>query len=93
MSELCSKFQITASNTVGGVAKTRTVWSKYVCYIRGYNSAIMTRSKKTVFFMHIFSACLNCVASFKALHQRQVVETQTVLERYRVKIYMSFMGT
>ena len=46
MSELCSKFHLTASNTVGGVAETQTVvWCNMVkiCMLfKGHNSAIMT---------------------------------------------------
>ena len=46
ISELYCKFQIPASNTVGGVADTQTVlsviWSKRVCHSRGHNSTIKT---------------------------------------------------
>ena len=45
MSELCSKFQIPASNNVGGVAETLTVVRCYmvkICMLfKGHNSAIM----------------------------------------------------
>ena len=58
----------------------------------------------SVSFMHMFSACLNCVESFKSLHGIQVkdvAETRTVLQsvtygrmdtrtfaRTRVKLYV-----
>ena len=45
-SELCSKFQMTASNTVGGVAEIQTVvrcnMVKICILFKGHNSAIMT---------------------------------------------------
>ena len=45
MSDLCSNFQIPASNTVGGVRVTRTVLQcdivKICISFRGHNSAIM----------------------------------------------------
>ena len=46
MSELCCKFQMPASNTVGGTAETQTVvrcdMVKLCMLFKGYNSAIMT---------------------------------------------------
>ena len=46
MSELCCKFQMPASNTVGGVAETQTVvrcdMVKICMLFKGHNSAIMT---------------------------------------------------
>ena len=46
MSELCFKFQMPASNTVGGVAETQTVvrcdMVKICMLFKGHNSAIMT---------------------------------------------------
>ena len=45
MSLLCCKFQMPASNTVGGVAKTQTVVQcdmvKICMLFKGHNSAIM----------------------------------------------------
>ena len=44
MSEMCSKFQISASNTIGGVVEIQTVLQsdmvKIVCHSRRQNSAI-----------------------------------------------------
>ena len=49
MSELCCKFRITASNTVGEDAETRTVLQcdivQNMCHSREYNSAIITLIK------------------------------------------------
>ena len=46
MSELCSKFQIPATNTVGADAETRTRLQcdmvQNLCHLRGQNSEIMT---------------------------------------------------
>ena len=46
MSELCSKFQMPTSNTVGGVAETQTVvrcdMVKICMLSKRHNSAIMT---------------------------------------------------
>ena len=46
MSELCCKFQMPASNTVGGVAETQTVvrydMVKMCTLFKGHNSAMMT---------------------------------------------------
>ena len=37
--------------------------------LRGHNCAIMTWINISVTFMHMLDASLNCVASFKSLHQ------------------------
>ena len=46
MSELCCKFQMPASKTVGGAAETQTVGQcimvKICTLFKGHNSAIMT---------------------------------------------------
>ena len=74
MSELCCKFQILTSNTVGGDAETRTVpqfdmvQNMYV--IQG--DVILCNNdlkQNCVSFMHMANVYLNCVSSFKYLHQ------------------------
>ena len=54
-----------------GDKNSTTVWygPKYVCHSRGYYSAKMTKIKISVSFMHMSNAYLNCVLSFKSLHQ------------------------
>ena len=61
MSELCSKFQIPASNSVGGVAETKlyysVIWSKYISHSGVHNSAIMSWIKFC--FLHVHVQCIS----------------------------------
>ena len=73
MSDLCSKFQVSASNTVGGFVETRTILEcdmvKICMTFEGTKFCNNDLNQSSVSFMHMFNACLNCIASFKSLHQ------------------------
>ena len=62
MLELCCKFQIRASNTVGQCDIVKICMS-----FKGAQFCNNDPSQNSVSFVH--NACLNCVASFKSLHQ------------------------
>ena len=73
ISRLRSTFQIPASNTVGGVAETRTVIQYVMVKISmlfcGIQFSDNDLNQNSVSFVHMFNACLNCIASFRSLHQ------------------------
>ena len=79
MSELFSKFQIHASNTV--VAKKGTVLQCYevkICHSRANNSSVMTESKFCILYAHVLSMSeLCCKFQIPALNSvRRVAETE-----------------
>ena len=73
MAELCCKFQIPTSNTVGGDAETRTVLQCDMVqnmYVIQWDVILQyDLEQNCVSFMHMSNAYLNCVSSFKYLHQ------------------------
>ena len=84
MSDLCSNFQIPASNTVGGVRVTQTVLQydivKICISFRGHNSAIMSWIKN-LFPLCICMSELSC--KFQILTSNTIggdAETRAVLQ-------------
>ena len=87
--ELCSKFQIPASTTVGGVAETRTVLQcdmakKYVYFMQ-------KRPGPKFCFPYEHVQCINelcCKFQILASNTVKVAETRTVLQCDMVKIFV-----
>ena len=102
MSELCRKFQIPASNTVGANQGQeqfyRVIWSKICMSFRGHNSAIV--SWVIILFPYAHVQCMSELCSkfqILASNTSGVAETRTVLKSVtsvctdvltRVKLYM-----
>ena len=73
ISELCFKFQVPASNTLGGIAATKIVLQcgmvQNMCFIQGDVILQNVLNQNSRSFIHMSNAYLNCVSSFKTLHQ------------------------